>query len=92
MIRRTTASLGLLGFAIAIFAGLFNGHSYEVIITRALSAMAILAGVGMVVGYCADHVVREYRTKQYLEIFGHPETPENSVNVSSENSSTPTPS
>ncbi len=92
MVRRTMAVLGLLAFVIAILGGLARGNSVEFILSRALWAMGLFCLLGMVVGWSAERVVREHRSKQYQEVFGPAEADLSSEErgEAEENNSTPT--
>ena len=70
MIKRTMAVLGFLGFCITVLGGLVGGNSIEFIIPRALWAMCLFCFLGLIVGWSAEKVVREHRSKQYREVFG----------------------
>ncbi len=75
MVRRTMAVLGLLAFTITILGGLTGGNRVEFILPRALWAMGLFCLLGGIVGWCAERVVAEHRTKQREEIFGPAEEP-----------------
>ncbi len=72
MIRRATGVLALLAFSIVVLGGLARGNSVDFILQRALWAMGLFCLLGLVVGWAADRVVREHRSKQYEEVFGRP--------------------
>ena len=60
MIRRAGACLGLFAFCAAILRGLAAGNSAEVILTRALWAMAGFCALGLILGYFGHLIVVEY--------------------------------
>ncbi len=70
MIKRTMAVLGIMGFCITVLGGLIGGNGLEFIIPRALWAMCLFCFLGLIVGWSAEQVVREHRSKQHLEVFG----------------------
>ncbi|MCH8853205.1 MAG: hypothetical protein IID41_11215 [Planctomycetes bacterium] len=69
------AVLGLLAFTITILGGLASGNRVEFILPRALWAMGLFCFLGWVVGWCAERIVAEHRTKQREEILGPAEEP-----------------
>ncbi len=75
MVRRAMAVLGLLAFTITILGGLAGGNRVEFILPRALWAMGLFCLMGWIVGWCAERVVAEHRTKQHEEILGPAEEP-----------------
>lgn len=75
MVRRAMAVLGLLAFTITILGGLASGNRVEFILPRALWAMGLFCFLGWVVGWCAERIVAEHRTKQREEILGPAEEP-----------------
>ncbi len=75
MVRRAMAVLGLLAFTITILGGLAGGNRVEFILPRALWAMGLFCLMGWIVGWCAERVVAEHRTKQHEEILGPTEEP-----------------
>ena len=75
MVRRAMAVLGLLAFTITILGGLASGNRVEFILPRALWAMGLFCFLGWVVGWCAERIVAEHRTKQREEVLGPAEEP-----------------
>ena len=75
MVRRAMAVLGLLSFTITILGGLAGGNRVEFILSRALWAMGLFCLLGWIVGWCAERVVAEHRTKQREQILGPAEEP-----------------
>ncbi len=71
--KYVTSTLILSAFITTLLGGMLSGGSLEYIIWRALKAMVVFCGVGLIVGWAATRVVREYRTAQYAEVFGEPE-------------------
>lgn len=58
--RTIAAVLGLLGFCVCILGGLWAGNPPTLVISRALWAMFIFFIIGLVTGFAARIVVREY--------------------------------
>ncbi len=92
MIKRTMAVLGFMGFCITVLGGVVGGNSMEFIIPRALWAMCLFCFLGLIVGWSAEKVVREHRSKQYREVFGpdDDEAPSDDSAAAQGNSSTTT--
>lgn len=57
--KSVSGACGLTGFAIAILAGLAADNPANVILTRALIAMAACYAVGVFIGMLASRAVRE---------------------------------
>lgn len=55
--KSVSGSCGLTGFAIAIIAGLAADNPSSVILTRALTAMAVCYVIGIFIGYIAARAV-----------------------------------
>lgn len=71
MVGSIGAQIGLLAFAVALFAGLAAGNGVIVVLTRALVVLFVGAIVGQFVGWAAKLVLREYLQKRKLEIDRH---------------------
>ena len=71
--RYVMATLALSVFFTTLVGGTVSGASLEFIVLKALKAMGIFCGIGLIVGWAASSVVREYRAAQYVEVFGEPE-------------------
>jgi hypothetical protein len=70
MIARFTGGiLGLLAFGVAMVAGLVVGNPPEIILGRALWALALLCVVGMAVGAAGQAVINEYMAKKTKTAF-----------------------
>ena len=66
--RYAGATLGLLGFTIAISAGLLTQNPVTVTLSRGIIALFEFCFIGLVLGSAAQVVVREYQKKRELEI------------------------
>ena len=78
--RYTGATLALFAFAVSITGGLFAQNPPMVILSRAVLALFVFLFIGLLLGSCAQMVIREHRTRHEEEIrrrFG--ETPEAST-------------
>lgn len=73
------STLALSAFITTLIGGMLTGGSLEYIVWRALQAMLIFCGVGLIVGWAASRVVREYRTAQYAEVFGEDDDTDGAV-------------
>jgi hypothetical protein len=69
MARLCGATLGLFAFSITIFLSL-SSHSLEETIGRALTAMFVFCGMGLVVGWIAGRVLDEYALARKRELLG----------------------
>lgn len=83
MVARIISMLGLFAFAVTVIGGVIVQNSFSYTLSRALLAMLLFSGVGLVVGCCAERVVREYQKRQHEEIFGPEQTTDSAT--SSEN-------
>lgn len=52
--------IGLCGFAVALLAGLSAGNTLDVILSRALMALAGCVALGLVVGFLGERAVRQH--------------------------------
>lgn len=69
MLARVAGSgLGLLAFAITLMAGLLVGNPPMVILSRALLALFLFFGIGLLLGAAARLVISEYERKREEEI------------------------
>ncbi|HEY3244216.1 MAG TPA: hypothetical protein VGM03_12790 [Phycisphaerae bacterium] len=62
--RITGSALGLLAFAVAVFAGLSVGNPVTVILSRSVWALFIFCFIGFVLGAAAQAVVNEHRRRR----------------------------
>ncbi len=69
-----SGTMGLMGFAITSFIGLWAGNSALTTLGRALIACAICAIVGRVIGWVGEACVKEF-IKDYREQNPTPELP-----------------
>jgi len=60
MVRLCGASLGLLAFSVAIVQGLLAGNPVEVVVVRAVWALAVFCVLGLVTGWMAFRVLEEH--------------------------------
>ncbi|MEE9296241.1 MAG: hypothetical protein V3W34_14940 [Phycisphaerae bacterium] len=74
--RTIAAALGLLGFCVSIFGGLWVGNPAMVVLSRALLAMVLFAIIGLVTGCAARIVVREYVADRERALLRSEEAPE----------------
>ncbi len=70
MARRVMVILGLLAFVVAMVGGLIARNQPETILSRSLEAMGGFCVLGLVIGWAAEHVVREHHQKQREKILG----------------------
>jgi uncharacterized membrane protein len=66
--RYTAASLGLLAFSIAIFAGLLVQNSVTVILSRSLLALFVFFVIGLILGHAAQVVLTEHTQQREQEL------------------------
>ena len=66
--RAAGASLGLLAFTVAVFAGLLVGNPVTAILSRSIIALFSFCVVGFILGGIAQIVVREHENKRAKEI------------------------
>lgn len=66
--RYTGATLALFAFAVAITAGLFAQNPPTVILSRAVLALFTFLFLGLILGYCAQLVIRDFERKREDEI------------------------
>ena len=59
MARKIAASSALLVFAVAILLGMQAENTFNTTLTRALVAMAVTFGIGLVTGAMADRMMAE---------------------------------
>ena len=59
MIRRISASMALLVFAVCLVAGTQAGNTFSTTVTRALIAMVVTMVIGLVVGAMAQAMLNE---------------------------------
>jgi hypothetical protein len=64
--KSVSGACGLTGFTVAILAGLAADNPANVILTRALVAMAACYGVGVFIGYLASRAVRDAITSHII--------------------------
>ncbi len=65
MIARFTGGImGLLAFGVAASVGLVVGNPAEVVLSRALWALAVFCALGLAVGAAAQAVINEYANKR----------------------------
>jgi hypothetical protein len=66
--RYTGAVLSLFAFGVASVAGLIAGNPPEVVLTRALWALAVFCLIGLTVGAAAQMVLGEYSLERALTV------------------------
>lgn len=65
--KSVSGACGLTGFAVAIIAGLAADNPSSVILTRALTAMAVCYVIGMILGYIASRAVADATAMHTLQ-------------------------
>jgi ACR3 family arsenite efflux pump ArsB len=68
MVRLTGACAGMLAFSVAIIRGLSVGNSAEIILQRAIVALIVFCGIGLILGWMARHIIVEYALNREKEI------------------------
>ena len=66
--RYVGATLGLLGFSIAVLAGLFTQNPVMVTLSRGILALFVFCLIGLVLGGVAQMVVNEHGKNRESEI------------------------
>ena len=66
--RFTGAALGLLGFTIAVTAGLYAQNSPSVVLSRGIAALFAFCVMGLVLGAAAQAVLSEHERHEEMEI------------------------
>lgn len=62
--RYTGACLGLFAFAITVVAGLWVENPPLVTMSRAVWALVLFCGIGLLVGACAQSVIHEHHVRR----------------------------
>ncbi|MCH7960865.1 MAG: hypothetical protein IIC49_00885 [Planctomycetes bacterium] len=68
MTRIIAAQLGLFAFGVTVCVGLFVGNSFSTVITRALTAMIIVAMTGYLAGWAGRIILRDHLLQRRLKI------------------------
>ena len=68
MTRIIAAQLGLFAFGVTVCAGLFVGNSFSTVVTRALTAMIVVAMTGYVAGWAGRIILRDHLLQRRLKI------------------------
>jgi hypothetical protein len=74
MVRLCGASLGSLAFGVTILLGLLASIPVDIILTRALWALAIFFGIGLFTGWVASRVLDEHAKRLKSEMFKEVDT------------------
>lgn len=78
MVRLCGASLGLFAFSVAIIQGLMVENPGDVILVRAMWALFLFCGLGLIVGWVANRILDEHAQTRYRELFPESEAAEKS--------------
>jgi len=66
--RYTGATLALFAFAVAITAGLFTQNPPTIVLSRAVLALFAFLFLGLILGYCAQLVIRDFERRREYEM------------------------
>ncbi|GMV97379.1 MAG: hypothetical protein HRF43_04685 [Phycisphaerae bacterium] len=75
MIRLCGAALGLFAFAVTVFLGLAAGNPVPSTLSRALGALFIFCGLGLLTGWVANRVLDEHALRRKREMFPDEDPP-----------------
>ena len=68
MTRIIAAQLGLFAFGVTVCVGLFVGNSFLTVVTRALTAMIVVAMTGYLAGWAGRIILRDHLFQRRLKI------------------------
>ena len=68
MTRIIAAQLGLFAFGVTVCVGLFVGNSFSTVVTRALTAMIVVAMTGYLAGWAGRIILRDHLLQRKLKI------------------------
>ena len=73
MVRLCGASLGLFAFFVATLQGLLAGNPTEIVLWRAIGALAVFCALGLVTGWVAFRVLDEHAIDLHRRMFPGPD-------------------